>query len=362
MGSISKSFAVVLVFVFLIAPIIMIAKPVSGGSTIGNSWVERAPMPTARGGLGVVAVDGAVYAIGGSTSEYPSSTGSGGFVGTNEEYNITTGVWTYKAPMPVARSYFAIAAYQGKIYCIGGQTGWEQEPSADYLWGPASSSINEVYDTATNSWQTLAPMPIGDMYLGAEAVDGLILVKGIGFGWAYNITIDSWSNTTALSLYSWYQNGNPTTFLQININNKTLKTDVQNGAAAVTSGMNALIRTYVIGSNVNEVYDPYTDTWSKGATLPTPREYFGLAVVNDSIYAIGGFTTGANEQYFPFGYGTPDLTPIATQSPNPTPTSATSSPTPSVPEFPSWTALLLLTFMVATGLLVYHKKHTRKAV
>lgn len=346
----SRGFALVLVLFFLTASCLISPKPVDG-TLQENSWVGKAPMPTARGGLGVVAVDGAVYAIGGSTSQYPSSTGSCGFLGTNEEYNITAGVWTSKAPMPVAKGYFAIAADQGKIYCIGGQTGWEQEPAADYLWGPATTSINEVYDIATNSWQILSPMPIADMYLGAEAVDGLILVKGITFGWVYNITADSWSNTTALPLYSWYQNGNPATFIQINTNNKTLKTDVQDGAAAVTTGINAHIRTYVIGSNVNEVYNSYTDTWSKGVTLPTPRGYFGLAVVNDSIYAIGGFTTGANEQYFPFGYGTPDLTHIATQTPNPTPTS-----TPTIPEL-SWLVIIpLIVAVLSIGLIFRHQK------
>ena len=341
---ISKPLALALVLVFLTASSTILAMPVSGTSASENTWTTKAPMPTARGGLGVVAVDGAVYAIGGSTSQYPSSTGSGGFLGTNEEYNITTGVWTYKAPMPVARSYFAIAAYQGKIYCIGGQTGWEQEPAADYLWGPATSSINEVYDIATNSWQTLAPMPIGDMYLGAEAVDGLILVKGIGFGWVYNITTDSWSNTTALPLYSWYQNGNPTTFLQINVNNKTLKTDVQDGAAAETSGINAPISAYVIGSRVNEVYNPSNDSWTRGAVMLTQRDDFGLAVSNDVLYAIGGFSqtngnvapSAANEQYIPFGYST------QASSVSPTATPGTNT-TPNVPEFSSWTIPLLLT-------------------
>jgi len=43
--------------------------------------------------------------------------------------------------------------------------------------------------------------------------------------------------------------------------------------------------------------------------------------------------------------------------------SPTSIPTPTVPEFPSWTNPLLLTITVAlAGLLVYHKKHKRNLV
>src|SRR5208283_4470919 len=158
-----KVFALFLILAFLTAPFIMVAKPVFATSMIPDSWAEKAPMQQARGGLGVVAVNGAIYAIGGSTSSspYPPNAESNSFVGTNEEYNITTGSWTYKAPMPVPRAYFAIAAYQNKIYCIGGQTGYEQDPAADNLWGPVESPVNEVYDIATDSWENKAPMPLG---------------------------------------------------------------------------------------------------------------------------------------------------------------------------------------------------------
>ena len=45
----------------------------------------------------------------------------------------------------------------------------------------------------------------------------------------------------------------------------------------------------------------------------------------------------------------------------PSSTSASPTPTPTVPEFPSWTTLLLITTMVtAAGLLVYHKKQPRQ--
>ena len=86
--------------------------------------------------------------------------------------------------------------------------------------------------------------------------------------------------------------------------------------------------------------------------MPTARLELTVAVVNDQIYAITGQRTVAfsgpltvNEQYTPFGYGTPDAK-------EPT-------PTPSIPEFPFWIILLLLSTMMAAGLLVYHKKHKR---
>jgi hypothetical protein len=312
-------FALLLVLIFAATACVMISEPTSAATTVGNSWKEMASMNQARGGLGVVAVDGAIFAIGGSISSasYPSTAKSSDFVGTNEEYNITTGVWTYKAPMPIPRDYFAIAAYQNKIYCIGGQVGWARDPAADNLWGPVMSSVNEVYDVASNTWENKAPLPDSEMNLQATVINGEILVKGVaylggGSSYLYNPTTDTWSNSTATPFSSWYQTEGAVNYIQINVNNKMMITDVQDGGAVETSGVDAPIRVYVIGSNVNEVYDPAVGNWIKAATMPTPRWDFGLAVANDIIYAIGGFISGApsavNEQYTPIGYGTPDPT------------------------------------------------------
>ena len=73
----------------------------------------------------------------------------------------------------------------------------------------------------------------------------------------------------------------------------------------------------------NQVYDPKSDNWVAGADIPTKRRYFGVAVVDDMIYVIGGFSStpprldsvyktytiayyATVEQYVPFGYGSPD--------------------------------------------------------
>jgi N-acetylneuraminic acid mutarotase len=49
----------------------------------------------------------------------------------------------------------------------------------------------------------------------------------------------------------------------------------------------------------NEEYDPETDTWTKKASMPTPRSDFGIAVYENKIYCIGGNTGGVNEVYDP---------------------------------------------------------------
>jgi N-acetylneuraminic acid mutarotase len=56
--------------------------------------------------------------------------------------------------------------------------------------------------------------------------------------------------------------------------------------------------------NTNEVYDPKTDSWTTKRPMPTSRESFGIAVYQNKIYVIGGKTdfsdySSVNEVYDP---------------------------------------------------------------
>src|SRR6266566_1114482 len=42
-----------------------------------------------------------------------------------------------------------------------------------------------------------------------------------------------------------------------------------------------------------EAYDPASDTWTTRASLPTPRSGLGAAVVDGILYAVGGFVSGS---------------------------------------------------------------------
>lgn len=148
--SVSNRVALFLVLVFLAASCVITVKPVRAS---GDSWAAKAPMPTARGGLGVAVVDGKIYAIGGSTEGGYQGVVTGGVVGTNEEYDPTTDMWTSRKPMPTPRYYFAIAVCQNKIYCIGGSGGLDSSAKEYLLFG-----ANEVYDPATDTWEQQAPM------------------------------------------------------------------------------------------------------------------------------------------------------------------------------------------------------------
>jgi N-acetylneuraminic acid mutarotase len=82
-----------------------------------DSWSRKTDMPTARRFLSAAVLDGIIYVIGGSAGAFPA----GIILNTVEAYDPTTDTWaTNKAPMPTARGAMAVCALDGIIYAIGG--------------------------------------------------------------------------------------------------------------------------------------------------------------------------------------------------------------------------------------------------
>jgi hypothetical protein len=347
----SKSTTLLLVLVFLTASCVMAVHPVfSSGDVAEDSWVSKASLQQARAGLGVVAVNGKIYAIGGSTASgeyHPPDAFAGKFVGTNEEYDPETDTWTYKASMPTPRAYFAVAAYQNKIYCIGGAVGISVDEIGFYSY--VESGVNEVYDTVTNTWNTKTPMPDEGGKFQAHAVNGKIYVIRGSYSYVYDPADDSWASIEQMpppsprsSLVSTVVDnkiivtGEFRTEYSFSSEQRVLiydpetdswsegtsgSTVVVEGAAGATTGVNAPQRVYALGliveavrpTQTNQVYDPKTDTWATATSMPTNRSEFGVAVVNDILYVIGGYLrlprdvkpSALNEQYYPVGYEVP---------------------------------------------------------
>jgi len=91
-------------------------------------------MPTARGHLGAGAVDGIIYAVGGSAQP-------GQRLSVVQAYDPSINLWSTKAPMPTARVDFGIGVIGDKIYVVGGGT---------VVFLPNSArDVVEVYDTGS---------------------------------------------------------------------------------------------------------------------------------------------------------------------------------------------------------------------
>jgi N-acetylneuraminic acid mutarotase len=330
----------------------LLAILVSIANATGDSWTTLEPMPTSRDGFGIAVVAGKIYAIGGYSGSY------GNPLGTNEMYDPETDSWTTKRPMPTPRFGFGIAVYRDKIYAIGGDVG-------ENILG----TVNEVYDPATDTWETKTGLPEMRSLLCANVVnDKIYLIGGLQTpfqpwvcskdNFVYDPAEGSWTSAapipTEISSYASavvdnkiYVIGGYDIATLVKYNSTQIydtETDtwgfgtplpatLYDASAGATTGVLAPKRIYVLGgtssagNDLNQVYDPETDSWSAGTPMPTPRARLTVAVVDDMLYAIGGRSAGnwlaVNEQYTPIDY---------------------------IPEFPSWVILPL--FVIATLLVV----------
>jgi hypothetical protein len=317
---------------------------VSAVELIENSWNERAQMSYARDHLGVVEVNGMIYAIGGrQATQIGVLVYLDKPVDVNERYDPVADLWVTLKSMPTPRSDFAIASYQGKIYCIGGRT--FDEWSRDVVCG-----VNEVYDTATNSWSTKKSLPINGGSIRAEVVEGKIYVLNSTLMYMYDPVADSWTQKTG-SGYEVSEIATTVVDGKILVSNNKYepsyswvgllsydpKTDrwsekqTPDGgsvAAGTTTGTYAPKRAYFISAyGNNRIYDPASNTWSTGEKMVKPGATltsFGIAVVDDILYVIGGHNgydsmypgepTTSNKQYIPIGHSgsIPDKPPVIT--------------------------------------------------
>jgi N-acetylneuraminic acid mutarotase len=78
----------------------------------------------------------------------------------HEVYDPATNTWSTAAPLKTPRSAVAAALYRGMIVVDGGE------------WPPEKRTFteNEGYDLKSGTWTSLAPMPLGSHGFGAGVI------------------------------------------------------------------------------------------------------------------------------------------------------------------------------------------------
>jgi len=148
-----------------------------------NTWSAQAPLPAGRAALGLAALDGYLYALGGVTEPcwwgIPSDLAY--------RYHPQTDTWTSIASMPRARSNFVAGVIGNRIYVAGGSIRW-----------PKTTDQTDVYDPASGRWFIAASMPaprgggMGGVWKGK-----LIVASG---------NIDAWTLDRRIFVYDAYTN------------------------------------------------------------------------------------------------------------------------------------------------------------
>lgn len=138
----------------------------------GGEWKRLPDAPHARDHFHAAVLNGRIYAAGGRQSGHEQGAPLGLAVPAMDVYDISSARWsTAPTPLPTPRSGVAVAAVDGKIVVLGGE-------SADQ----ASAHVEvEAFDPSTSTWSRLDDMPVGRHGTQAVAVDdALHLIAGSG--------------------------------------------------------------------------------------------------------------------------------------------------------------------------------------
>ncbi|MCL2172879.1 MAG: hypothetical protein FWB84_04465 [Candidatus Bathyarchaeota archaeon] len=353
----NKIIPFMLLFFFISGTFVTMFNSVSVSSQlVENSWNTKTASPNPeRRGLGVVAVDGKIYAIGGfywTEIAYISPLYRDEHLDINERYDPATDTWVTLEPIPTSMTNFAITEYQGKIYCIGSSN--------------MESCMFEVYDPNTNSWSTKANPPfyyrpsysdiqhssfsLYSRNLQAHVVDGKIFVRNFDELFTYDSINDLWIKKTQVPDFD-FKLGND--IFSTVVDNKVIffhavnsdwpgdrpnnvhviiydtKTDKWSEGKTqeigiggkimdigTTTGVYAPKNVYLFGFKtelqyITWVYNPINNAWSTAKAVPDIGVY-GVTEVDDILYVIGGNNYGwhvggedifsLNMQYVPVGY------------------------------------------------------------
>ncbi len=186
---------------------------------------------------------------------------------------FTTINWGTAAAAPVGRSEAQGIMVDGKLYVLGG---FQSSP-----FGPTDSAY--AYDTASNTWTTLATMPLRLTHTGVAAVGRQIFVAGGYFGssstnfgaqtfatkavWRYDIDTNTWSSMPDLP-------------------------QARGSGGLVARGR---FLHFFGGADLSRndkgehwILNLDSGGWVAAAPMPNPRSHMGFAELAGKVYVVGG--------------------------------------------------------------------------
>jgi DNA-binding CsgD family transcriptional regulator/N-acetylneuraminic acid mutarotase len=174
-------------------------------------WDHHAPLSAGRAAIALAALDGAIYAIGGQSEA--------GVTSLVERYDPGSDSWLRLAEKPTPVRDAGAVALGGRIYVAGGE---------DTAGGV--TDLVEVYDPIEDAWEHAAPLPEARSAYAAAEYEGRLYLFG---GWDGSAFVD-------------------TTF----------------------------------------IYDPAADAWERGQPLPEALGHAGAVAIDAGVLVTGGTDGG----------------------------------------------------------------------
>jgi N-acetylneuraminic acid mutarotase len=254
-----------------------------------DKWTKKKSMPRPAHHAALAAANGKIYVIGGFVAPEKTQIPVGGAwepIDDAWEYDPAADSWKSLAPLPGKRGSAVAVEVGGKIYVIGGATTPEasKEPFFAFFGASRVLTTNDVYDPASNRWESRRPMTVARNHAFAGAVNGKIYVIGGRTGHGF---ILSATNTDVVEEY------NPANDMW-SAPKERMPTP-RSGGAWGTDGR----RIYVAGGEVTtkelvgafrgiEAYEPATNSWTTLPSMPMPRHGVAGAVIGNRFYLASG--------------------------------------------------------------------------
>lgn len=169
--------------------------PVEQYDSLGNQWYARATLSRGAANAGAAAIGNAIYVPGGSTLFGVQNTLRAYYPDSNRAEVIQSD------PLPEARFGAGVTALNGRLFVIGGADASQVARNTVFEYDPNRP--------AGSRWQQRSPMPTARVYLGAASVDGVIYAAGgvsrvvqpidLATVEAYNPGTDTWTTLTSMS-------------------------------------------------------------------------------------------------------------------------------------------------------------------
>jgi N-acetylneuraminic acid mutarotase len=266
---------------------------------VTDKWTKKTSMPRPAHHAALAAANGKIYVMGGFVPPKDTAIPLGGAwepIDNAWEYDPSTDSWKPLAPLPGKRGSAVAAEVGGKIYVIGGATTMEgsKDPFFSFFGPSRVLGTNDVYDPATNKWESRSPMSVPRNHAFGGVVNGKIYVIGGRTGHGFILAA---TNTDVVEEYSPVSN-------TWNVPKERMPT-ARSGGASGTDGR----RIYVAGGEVTtkelvgafraiESYDPLTNSWSKLPSMPMPRHGVAGAVIGNRFHLVSGMIQSAGAMTF----------------------------------------------------------------
>ena len=270
--------------VFVAAPLVLgVAGSIASAQAPDGRWMRLAPYPQPSQEIGGAVTNGKLYILGGIGGNTPN-----GLAGWFNEYDPATDAWTKKREIPTPVHHMAMTGYNGKVYVFGG--GIKPDPDGGN-WFLSNESWE--YTPETDAWRTLAPMPTKRGGGFATELDGKIyVIGGSGYhpGDPEDVSISASVPHRSLGTNEVYDPATDTweTRMAMNVPRNHLAGAAVNGKIYAIGGR---VGWSFVGSSATdtvEEYDSATDRWRVRSRMRFPRSGMTYGTDGRLIYTVGG--------------------------------------------------------------------------